>query len=451
MYAIVDIETTGGQPEESKITEIGIVISDGTQVIETYETLVNPQRDIPYFITRLTGIDKKMVADAPKFFEIAKDIVEKTQGLIFVAHNASFDYNHIRKEFRELGYDYKRDTVCTVQLSRRVLPGEPSYSLGKLCKSLGIDNQNHHRALNDALATANLLHLCLSKNTDDLEHIRNTNVLHERLGVGLLPNKTGIYYFLNSDNEVIYIGKSKNIRQRVKTHLANCKTKKGQKIIEQVAAIDYEILGSELIALLKESDEIKKYNPIYNRQQRKKLFSWGLYAYIAQDGFYRIIASKKDVPNATFIKGHSSKQAAQKDLFSLIERYNLCQKLCGLYKCKDNEPCFHYTIKQCNGACCKKEGAPDYNERVEYLIEDQEIPEKSFYIIDKGRNFEERSCIKIEKGQYIGFGFFDNSISYSNLQELDTYIQPYEDNRDIRNIIRSFLHQKKVRKIIPLE
>lgn len=451
MYAIVDIETTGGQPRDSKITEVGIVISDGLKVIETYETLVNPEREIPYFITRLTGIDSQMVENAPKFYEIARDIVEKTEGMIFVAHNASFDYNHIRKEFRDLGYEYKRDTVCTVQLSRRVIPHQPSYSLGKLCKSLGIENANHHRALNDALATTELLHLCLSKNTGDLDSIRKTNILHERLNVNELPNKTGIYYFLNYEKEVIYIGKSKNIRQRVKTHLANYKTKKGQNIIEQISEIDYEILGSELVSLLKESDEIKKYNPIYNRQQRRKLFTWGTYAYLAQDGFYRIGISKKEIPNASFIKGYKSKQSAQNDLFGLVERYGLCQKLCGLYVGKDQEPCFHFTLKQCKGACCGKESPGDYNERIQFLIDDQEIPDKSFYIIDRGRNYEEKSCIKIENGQYVGFGFFDNSIGYSNLQELDAFIEPYEDNRDVRTIIRSFIHQKKVRKIIPLE
>ncbi len=451
MYAVVDIETTGGQPKDSKITEIGIVITDGIKVIDTYQTLVNPERSIPYFITRLTGIDDKMVENAPKFYEVAKEVVEKTEGMIFVAHNASFDYNHIRKEFRELGYEYKRDTVCTVQLARRVIPHQPSYSLGKLCRALGIDNSQHHRALNDAVAASEILHLCLAKNTGDLDSIRQTNVLHERLSVNELPNKTGIYYFLNTDKEVIYIGKSKNIRQRVKTHLANYTTKKGQSIIEQIAEIDYEILGSELVSLLKESDEIKKYNPVYNRQQRRRLFSWGTYAYIAQDGYFRVGISKKEIPNASFIKGYKSKVSAQNELFHFVEKYNLCQKLCGLYKGGAKEPCFHYTLKQCKGACCQKENPNDYNERVQLLIDDQEIPDKSFYIIDRGRNYEEKSCIKIENGQYVGFGFFDNTLNYSSLTELDVFIEPYEDNRDVRTIIRSFIHQKKVRKIIPLE
>jgi len=451
VYAIVDIETTGGQPKDSKITEIGIVISDGTKVIDRYETLVNPERDIPYFVTKLTGINSRMVANAPKFYEVANEIVEKTKDLIFVAHNASFDYNHIRKEFKELGFEYKRDTVCTVQLSRRVIPDQDSYSLGKLCKSLGISHPNQHRALNDAIATSELLHLCLSKNKGELDNIRNTNILYDRLNVHDLPNKTGIYYFLNHSDDVIYIGKSKNIRQRVKTHLSNYQTNKGQRIVEQIDKVDYEILGSELISLLKESSEIKKYSPVYNRQQRKKLAAWSTYAYIANDGYYRIAISNNLVKDAIHINGHSSKQAAQESLFKWTDKYGLCQKLCGLDKAKDNDPCFHYGLKQCNGACCGKENSENYNEKVQQLIDDQEIPDKSFYIIDRGRHNEEKSCVKIENGRYIGFGFFDRSFHYSSLLELDDYIEVYEDNRDVRTIIRSFIQQKKVRKIIPLE
>lgn len=451
MYAIIDIETTGGKPKDSKITEIGIVISDGSKVIDTYETLVNPEREIPIFITRLTGIDGNMVANAPKFYEIANDIVEKTKGMIFVAHNVGFDYNHIRKEFSEIGYEYKRDTVCTVQLSRRVIPDQPSYSLGKLCKSLNIANVSHHRALNDAQAASEILHLCLSKDTGDVDDIRKTNILHERLYVDELPNKTGIYYFLNQMNDVIYIGKSKNIRQRVKTHLANYKTKKSQNIIEQIAKIDYEILGSELIALLKESNEIKKYNPVYNRRQRKQLHAWNTYAYIANDGYYRIGISKTKLPDSSFINGYTSKLSAQNELFKWVEKYQLCQQLCGLLKGPDGIACFHFNLKQCKGACCEKEKSPEYNKRVLLLIDDQEIPDKSFYIIDRGRNNNEKSCIKIENGKYMGYGFFDRSLHYSNLLELDAYLDSYEDNKDVRAIIRSFIHQKKVRKIIPLE
>ncbi|HSI91826.1 MAG TPA: 3'-5' exonuclease, partial [Adhaeribacter sp.] len=138
LYAIIDIETTGGQPAQDRITEIAIFIHDGHQITDKFHTLVNPQRPIPYFISNLTGITDEMVRDAPKFHEVAKEIVQFTEGKIFVAHNVRFDYSFVKKEFADLGYTYQRKTLCTVRLSRSLIPGLPSYSLGKLCKSIDI-------------------------------------------------------------------------------------------------------------------------------------------------------------------------------------------------------------------------------------------------------------------------------------------------------------------------
>lgn len=138
MYSIIDIETTGGSPVRDKITEIAVISHDGTKVTGKFSTLVNPERDIPAFITRMTGISNGMVADAPKFYEIARIIVELTDNRIFVAHNVSFDFGFIREEFRQLGYAFNREKLCTVRLSRRIIPGHRSYSLGKLCNTLGI-------------------------------------------------------------------------------------------------------------------------------------------------------------------------------------------------------------------------------------------------------------------------------------------------------------------------
>jgi len=154
MFAIIDIETTGASYKYGKITEIAVVIHNGTEITDTFSTLIDPEMDIPYFITRLTGITNEMVAGAPKFYEIAKKIVEITAGRTFVAHNASFDYKFIQEEFRRLGYDYQRKVLCTVKLSRRYFPGYPTYSLGNLCQNLGIRIENRHRATGDALATA---------------------------------------------------------------------------------------------------------------------------------------------------------------------------------------------------------------------------------------------------------------------------------------------------------
>ncbi len=163
MFAIIDIETTGAVSKHGKITEIAIYVHNGEKIIDSYSTLVNPEMDIPYFITKLTGIDNKMVASAPKFYEVAKKIVEITAGTTFVAHNVNFDYKFVQEEFRRLGYDYQQKTMCTVKLSRKLLPGHRSYSLGKLCADLDIEIEGRHRAGGDAFATVKLFEILLQK------------------------------------------------------------------------------------------------------------------------------------------------------------------------------------------------------------------------------------------------------------------------------------------------
>src|SRR6188474_2326602 len=155
-YAIVDIETTGGLVKRDKITEIAIVLHDGQNVIDQYQTLINPERSIPPYISTLTGITDDMVADAPLFCEVAKEIVLRTEGAVFVAHNARFDYGFLREEFSRLGYAFTRKQLCTVRLSRKLLPSLRSHSLDSLIRHYQLQVDNRHRALDDALATAEI-------------------------------------------------------------------------------------------------------------------------------------------------------------------------------------------------------------------------------------------------------------------------------------------------------
>ena len=249
-YAIVDIETTGGTPATSKITEIAIIISDGKKVIDEYETLINPECRVPYNITRITGIDDAMVAGAPKFFEVAKIILKYLEGRTFVAHNVNFDYGHIKREYEDLGFEFSAAKLCTVQMSRKVFPGLPSYSLGKLSVSLGVILTRHHRAMADTLATTEIFHMILEKD----KKAKSLNVLSMKLGVNKLPNKPGIYYFLDFEGNIIYIGKSISIKKRVQSHLTNYHTDKGSSIIETVHTIDYQTTGNETMALLYENE-----------------------------------------------------------------------------------------------------------------------------------------------------------------------------------------------------
>lgn len=175
MFVIIDIETTGNSSKFGCITEIAIYQHNGQKITNSFSSLVNPGIDIPYHITKLTGIDNEMVKHAPKFYEIAKKIVDLTAGRIFVAHNVKFDYSFIKEEFSRLGYNFNRKTLCTVQMSRKFLPGHKSYSLGKLCSDLGIEINGRHRANGDAFATVQLFEILLKKNetSENLNTINN--------------------------------------------------------------------------------------------------------------------------------------------------------------------------------------------------------------------------------------------------------------------------------------
>ncbi len=457
MYAVVDIETTGGSPAAEKITEIAIYIFNGEKIVDEFITLVNPEKNIPHFITALTGISNEMVADAPKFYEIARDIVEITADKILVAHNASFDYKFIKSEFKSLGYDFSRNNICTLRLSRKLFPGHRSYSLGNLCDNLGIKIENRHRAAGDALATVNLLRLLLGRARDSghediLKGSVSTNLknLHPDLDqkvLDQLPEDTGVYYFRNDQNQVIYIGKSKNIRKRVMSHLSNNGSRRSIELKESIADIDYELTGSELIALLVESSEIKKHGPRYNRAQKRKTMQYGLYSRKDKEGYYHLEIDKtanriNHNPETCF----QNKTEGMATLARLIERYWLCQKLCGMY---DTEgACFHYEIRQCNGACIGKESSEIYNKRVMKALSTFYYQQKNMLIIDKGRQESERSVVQLENGKYFGFGFLSTESSYLQLDDIKDCIRIYEDNRDVQQIIRTYLNRYEVEKII---
>lgn len=454
-YAIIDIETTGGSPKTEKITEIAIFVHDGERVVDEYVTLINPERSIPPFITGLTGITNDMVADAPKFYEVAKQIVLTTENTIFVAHNANFDYGFVKTEFKHLGYNYERKTLDTVRLSRKLLPGHASYSLGKLCADLNIKINGRHRAAGDALATVKLFELLLSKNGAFHEAadpqmyklLKGINSEHHKNLVQNLPEATGVYYFFNDNQQVIYIGKSINIKKRVAQHLRNAGGRKALEMIENISEVSYELTGSELVALLLESDEIKKHQPIYNRQQRRKLFAYGLYNRYDLHGYINFsierINTKHGLPVATF----KNMEEAKNHMFKYIEKYQLCQKLCGLYK--SESACFHYGIKVCKGACVGKESHEDYNKRAMQFIESLNFKDSDFFIVDAGAQKEEKHLIRVKSGKYLGFGAIDEQC-VGNIELMEDCIRFYADNRDVRQIINSFIRNKKYEKLIPV-
>ena len=448
-YAVIDIETTGGKAGIGHITEIAIYVLQGNIIVEEFTSLVNPECAIPPYISNLTGITNQMVENAPRFFEIARKVVEITEDTIFVAHNAPFDYNFVKKEFEALGYNYERDVLCTVRLSRKILPGHKSYSLGNICADLNIPLSDRHRAGGDAHATALLLQYLINKQGDYIlaEDDVDLRGIHPDLDlkkVRKLPEESGIYFFHDTHKEVIYVGKSKNIRKRVYSHLS-AKGKRNLRMKEQLVDISYELTGSELVALLRESEEIKNQKPLFNRTGRRTIFNWGIFNVTDRKGYQRFFIDRiKDNINQP-VEAFSTKDAAIKSLSGWAEQFNLCRQLCGL----ENKAgaCFNFSVKQCLGACTGEETPNDYNRRVQKMIDYLSFSANNFIVFDKGREAGEQSFVWIERNTLKGYGWLQQENSILQPEDLTDFLAGGEDNRDNRQIIRSWLRNKANRKV----
>ncbi|MEI6277235.1 MAG: exonuclease domain-containing protein [Prolixibacteraceae bacterium] len=445
-YSIIDVETTGSSPGNGKITEIAIYLFNGTEIIDSFISLVNPECGIPWNITKLTGITNEMVETAPKFYEIAKKIVEITANTTFVAHNASFDYSFVREEFKRLGYDYKRKTLCTVSLSRKLIPGHRSYSLGNICQDLNIPIEGRHRAAGDALATVSLFAKIMGQNATldhDLFSARKGNLSEE--AIASLPGTCGVYYLYNSTSDLIYIGKSKNIHQRILSHLNNRLTRKAMEMSERISSVSYEETGSELVAMLLESEEIKTNHPFYNRAQRRSANNFGIFSFEDENGYLHLYVKKiteEDIPLISF----SFYQEAIDFLHTRAEKFTLCKKLCHLDDRSGS--CFNSGFGVCRGACQGKEDPADYNIRVREVIKPWQFHSSNFFILEKGKNQDELAIVKIEEGKYIGYGFLPSDIPHADFEAINDCIRPRKDNWDARNIIKSYL--KKNRRIVKI-
>ena len=453
MYAILDIETTGGKYNEEGITEIAIYKFDGHEITDQFISLINPEREIQPFVVNLTGINSNMLRNAPKFYEVAKRIIEITEGSIIVAHNAQFDNRILKTEFKRLGFDYERETLCTVELSKTLIPDHKSYSLGKLTRALGIPVSDRHRAAGDAQATVTLFKLLLAKDLD--KNIIKAAIKLETKSkldpkfidiVEQLPSITGVYYIHKADGEIIYIGKSKNIKKRVNQHFINTNIK-SKKIQLQVSAVTYEETGSELIALLKESEEIKRNKPIFNRALKQTLFSHGLYSFIDDNGYTNLKIEQvngKKIPITTF----SNFKSAKSFVHRTTEENHLCQKLTGIHL--TNGSCFNYSIKQCYGACLAEEDKIEYNKRVTKIIKKHNFNNQSMVIIDRGRAIDEKSAILIENGKFKGYGYYNLNYQINTIEVLNSIITKMEHSRDSQHIIQTYLRRNKRIKIVEL-
>ncbi len=455
MYAILDIETTGGKYNEEGITEIAIYRFDGHEITDQFISLVNPEREIQAFVTKLTGINNKMLRNAPKFYEIAKRIIEITENCIIVAHNANFDYRILQTEFQRLGYYFSRTSLCTVELAQQLIPGKESYSLGKLARSLGIPVSEQHRASGDALATVKLFKYLLEKDSKkDIitasvksDSQQEMAIRHIRI-VDELPERLGVYYMHNKDGKIIYIGKHKNIKKRVNQHFASS-IKRDSFLQRHTHKVTYEETGNELIARLKEIQEIQLNNPKCNRKDRNKTLNinYILTAHFNTAG-YLCFATELFGTNETFITTFETHHQAQNFLYQITEEFQLCPKLQNLSQARKN--CHNYTIKKCKGACIELEPIDEYNHRAEQVLINYGFVNQDVVIIDKGRTVDEKSLILIVDGAIKGYGFFNLNYQLSQLEIIKNLVTPLPDSLVNRHILHSYLRNHNVLKIINL-
>ena len=442
-YAVVDVETSG---QSNKITEIAVYVYDDEHdaIVEEYSSLVNPETAIPSFITNLTGITNEMVSTAPRFFEIAKEVFQITDNRVFVAHSVGFDYNVIRNEFKELGADFRRKKMCTVRLSRKVIPGLRSYSLGKLCESVGIELTDRHRATGDARATAELLRMILKK--DSSGHIQNAlNVRSKEASLPAnlpaetfhnLPEQTGVYFMHDEEGKVIYVGKAKEIKTRIAGHFADTSIRKW-KFKDQIHDITYTLTGSEFLALIVEAAEIKNYFPEFNRAQKYSGTGFSICTYQDQNDVTRLEVVKQRKSIGTPLASFSNPVKAREFLRRLREQFELCSRMMGLHSVQG--ACFDHQLGSCRGICVGEEAPETYNQRVQEAIETFTIEFGNYIIWLRGRHREERAFVCIENGRYTGYGFVDAETQITSFDDLMDVMIPQKHNTDIQHILNAHI------------
>ena len=453
MYCIVDIETTGNGLKGNKITEISIFKYDGHDIVDEFTSLVDPQCEIPYFITRLTGIDNDTVRDAPTIDIIADDILNITEGCIFVAHSVNFDYNIIKNELRHIGRDFTRKKLCTVRLSRKLIPGYHSYSLGKLCSALNIPLTDRHRARGDAHATTLLFGRLLRAEGADkvFKTFLNARSQEATLPAGLpsevfekIPAEPGIYYFKDAKGKIIYVGKAINLKKRVLGHFYDKSTKE-VRLCAETADLDFELSGSDLVALLMESAAIKQHYPIYNRAQKRKIQPYGIFAYEDRSGIVHLAFNKlKMAPNAlaTFYNPTDCRLFLEQ----VCTAFELCPKYCHLQE--NVKICSHFRIASCGGICREQESVTDYNAKVASAIVHIGSKKEDFIIKEKGRHSDEEAFVLVRNHVYAGFGFVDKEVTLQSYADLEAFTIPKKNTIETESIIRSYLtrnpHKKQV-------
>ncbi len=450
MYAVLDIEATGGKKGEEDIIEVAIYRFDGEKITDQFISLVSPERKIDAYVQKLTQITPKMVKTAPKFHEVAKRIIEITDGAILVGHNVDFDYRMLKQEFKKLGYAYYRETIDTVPLSEKYFPDATSYSLGKLSKELGIPVSDRHRAAGDARATLELFKLLLDKDSlKNISKLEDEKIFPAQKYASFyqeLPNSVGLIYFLNKNKDVIYLSRSQNMAQTARKILTG-KLGLNNRIRLEFESIRHETTGNELISWIKEAHEIKKLQPRFNQGAKKLEFPYSIYIEDSE-GYKTLIVSRTKKKKKDFVLKFISLKMAQRFLSLITEEFQLCPKLNGI-----SDPdlaCLSYKVDECFGACEKKESVNSYNQRVDEFLEKITTEKKNILIVENGRTLGESSFVWVKDGSCAGYGYFELNHQIKDAKRIQERMTEVESDPDVDSIVKGFLFSEKYRELISL-
>lgn len=435
IFAITDIETTGSHASANSITEIAVVLTDGTREIDRFQSLVRPEHQIPFHITQLTGITNDMVAEAPRFEDLAEELYDWFKDSIFVAHNVGFDHAFIKKSFEAYGYYFHPPRLCTVRLARKIFPGLPSYSLGRICDRFGIDNEARHRAMGDTMATVELFHRMVKSDPSGIidQQLKRGNA-SQWLPPSLpeedfhrLPERAGVYYFHDRTGKILYIGMSANIKKRIRQHFGGkMDSKRRQAFLADITSISYELTGTTAIARLLEDAEIRKHWPPHNFAQKRPTKKFTIQQYRDRMGYTRWSIQ----PLKPGLKGelifHSLAEARDATL-SWCRRYDLHPSLLGLHQTAEPlpEPMAH-------------------NARLEALLEELTAQKGRIIVRGAGRKESESSFVWVENGELMGYGFVDRNedLAAERVELLENYLNRLPTSEMTRSIIRELISKE---------
>ena len=430
-YAVIDVETTGGYAGGHRITEVGIAITDGTTVLETYQTLINPECNIPQHITALTGISNDMVATAPTFAAVAAHINEMLSDAVFVAHNVNFDFSFIRMEMARVGLDFRRRKLCTARYARGLLTDQQGFSLAKLAHRFKITNDQPHRALSDALTAAHILHHLLRIDRSDVISKKISRLEREvKLPLYLspeqyhsIPNVPGIYVMYGKHGKPIYIGKAKRLKQRVAQHFMQSERARTQAFMKEVVRLETHPTGTEFMALIKEDVEIRKYWPKYNSAQKKANRAFHVISFQDRNGIIKLGINKSRLQQDA-LRTFSTQREALLWLHKVVEQHELNAQWCSLgYGWQEFDP-------------PPKE---EHNKRLEGLLEEIKVPQRDRIVLFKGRTKSEKAFVWLREHNVYALGFAPDNINWQDKTQLTEHAEIVHPSTTINNLVASYL------------